>query len=194
MKLLDFLNSILQLIGEPRLSSSNGTLGTTTKNAAQSAILMIATTLRPQQFELLLSITQPIETLPGTVLQIYSCFLEQNNNFKKIPFLPLEQLNHHIGYSVVGNTLYVSNKIEQPFLLRLHALTYPTLPASDDADIGISPLFVPAIQHLAASILLTSYLDDTALSSVHRNMADALIAQLRGTTGTTRGRSFNLGL
>jgi hypothetical protein len=194
MSLLDFLNSILQLIGEPRLSSSNGTLGTTVKNAAQSAILMIATTLRPQQFELLVSATQPIETLPGTILQIYSCFLEQNNNFKKIPFLPLEQLNHHIGYSLVGNTLYVSNKIEQPFLIRLHALTCPTLPASDDADIGISPLFVPAIQHLAASILLTSYLDDTALSSAHRNMADALIAQLRGTTGTTRGRSFNLGL
>jgi hypothetical protein len=193
MKLLDFINSILQLIGEPRLSSTNGTLGTTTKNAAQNAILVLATTVRPQAFELLVAIDQPIQVLPDSIVQLFSCFLERNSAFTKLNFLPLEQLHNYPGYSIVGSTFYVSRQIEPPFVIRAHALNCPQLPASDDADIGIPFLFVPAIQHLTASTLLASYLNDATMSAMHKNMAEALMAQLRGTAGIAKGRSFNLG-
>jgi len=193
MKLLDFLNSILQLIGEPRLSSSNGSLGTITKNAAQNAILVVATTVRPQAFELLVAIEQPIQVLPDSIVQIFSCFLERNSTFTKLNFLPLEQLHNYSGYSIVGSTFYVSKRIEPPFLIRAHALNCPQLPASDDADIGIPSILIPAIQHIAASTLLASYLNDATMSAMHKNMAETLMVQLRGITGIAKGRSFNLG-
>jgi hypothetical protein len=194
MKLLEFVNSILALIGEQRLASTSGSLGTLTKNVAQSAVVSVAAAVRPQQFEHMVVVTNLVQQLPAEVLQIFSVFRKAQGKLSRLQQLPFEELSNYIGYCLVGNTIFVSPLItDTPLEIQLHCLLVPTLPASDDDDIPLPSTIVPAVQHVAASILLLSYLDDVNQAALHRNIADQMIALLRGTTGISRGRTFNIG-
>jgi hypothetical protein len=194
MKLLEFINSILALVGEQRLASTSGSLGTLTKNVAQSAVVSVAAAVRPQQFEKLVVVSNQVQPLPDSILQIFSVFLSSQGQLLKLSQLPLEALSNNVGYSIVGNTMYLSPRIvTTPLEVKVHCLVVPQLPLSDDDDVGIDFILLPAIQHVAASTLLVSYLDDANQAAIHKNIADQLIITLRGTTGISRGRQFNIG-
>lgn len=205
MVVLDFVNGILSLMGEQPLATSSGTLGQMVKNVAQTAINTVAQTVRPQAFEHIVNMTTTnsdysvaVGLLPDNVIQIYNVhFVRGTNSPLRLQAIAYEALPTNYGYSIVGNSVYVSPIIARdmslPLSVSFHVLLAPNLPTADDVDIGIPTLLIPAIQHTAASILLLSYVDDANAASQHQRLAESMTTMLRLQIGVSRGRSYNIG-
>lgn len=203
---LQLVNSVLALVGENQLLSTTGNLGTLVVDTINTSIANIVQETRSQVFEstLAANVTSPdyltsALTLPDNTAQVYSVLLRVSTGLASgdklfsLDYLPLEDTPTEPSYSVVGKQLFVSPMVARPFTLRVHTLTIPVLPINDGDDSGLPDIVIPAVQHAAAAILALSYLDDANQASLHRNVAEQLIAKLKQQYGNNRARTYNVG-
>lgn len=208
MLTIELINQVLALVGEQPLASSAGTLGQLTRSVIDTALQAVTQSVRPQTFERIYALTTtnndytvPVGAVPSNIIQIYNCFWRQGlvspYKFVRLDTQPYEVLDQRIGYTIIGNSLFVSPLInrsdEYPLTIHLHTLTAPVLPTADDEDAGIPQPLLSAVKHQAAAIMLLSYVDDPNAASMHENIANQFKEMLRLQYGISRNREFNIG-
>lgn len=205
MFVLDYCNEVLRLCGEQPLLSTTGNLGALVRSAINTSLLMVAQETRASVFETLVTMTATNDdymvsagTLPESVIQVYDVWLENTSTAQLIK-LERQSLQYlggtmpYYSYEVIGNQLFLNRSIVRPANVKLKCLSVPWLPLADDALVTIPDVMLPAIRHGAASIVLTTYVDDLNAASVHQRMSETMIAALRNQYGVTRGRgSFSM--
>ena len=195
MLTIDFLNSILALIGERSLTSSSGSLGSLVRAMTEAALLKVVQETRANVFQQRISMTATFDdytiavgSIPTDVIQIYDCFLSDTNAYPKMQRMPKQSfanLTWRLGYAIEGNQLFISPHFVRPLTLVLSALVLPFL-AADGAELTIPTAFIPAIRHTAAALMLVSYVDDSNAASIQQNIADTMITNLRNQYGKGR--------
>lgn len=184
--------------------ASTGALGTIARDCINTALLTIAQDTRASIFEAYIQADlddtdylQPI-SLPSNILQIFTVSLRvpsfdiYGDSLLPLEYLPLDSLEGHFGYSLVGSSLYISPSVPRPHVLQLKVLIAPTFTAADASDSGLPDLLLPTVQHTAAAILALSYLDDANQASIQQKLAERGINSLRSQYGHTRGKSYNI--
>lgn len=202
---LQLINSTLALIGEQALLSSTGTLGDLVRDAVNTALVNVAQETRANTFETTIQGTAsnndylvPVLTLPANVLQVFTVSLRVStgtsfgDNLIQLDYLPLESLTVEPAYSISGANLYLSPTIARPASLFIRALQAFTLPTNDNTDSGLPDVVIPSVQHIAASILALSYLDDSNQAAVQQKIATSLLDKLKAQYGNFRAKSFNV--
>lgn len=192
---IDFLNSILALIGERSLTSSSGSLGTLVRSMTEAALLKVVQETRANFFQQRITMTATFAdytiaagNIPTDVIQIYDCFLFDPTAYPTMQRMskhPFSALTFNLGYAIEGDKVYISPAFVRPTTLVMNALVLPIIPA-DGALLGLPTAVVPAIRHTAAAMMLVSYLDDSNAASIQQNIADSMIVNLRSHFGKGR--------
>jgi hypothetical protein len=195
--LLTHINNTLRLVGEQPLLSSSGNLGDLCKQALDEALYVVAAEVRHTSFVQLTTFTvantdylQPAFTLPSRCVQVLALYYQTPNTtptrLTKLKQAPLQTLLSSYSYSIVGSQVFVGNVLTRPFDLRLKSVVAPALPALDTDLLTLDSEVVPVLETVAASLLSSSYLDDSAVTGTLTRRAQDSVARLRNRAGLTR--------
>lgn len=189
--LISVVNSVLSLVGESQLETTNGQLGELVKNSLQTAVDFVYANVKPTSSETILTFNLTSSDylsvgldLPVNMFAINKVYLLSEVGFManqyptEIPIIDYDRLYRHTGVSRIGNKLLVSASINRPVNIQVHGLITPSLPALDSETVNIDSSLLSPIKHKAASYVMSG-LDDNANSAVQSNLANELMLSLR---------------